>query len=93
MVRVCHAPDKVKMCDQGVAGGKAKLICHSISMFFLALTIIVYIMEKSIRYVTVIKFNPNSILSILQDPHVQPSHHVPYNQLDREAIQVDKKSV
>ena len=51
-VMVCHqddVEDKIKWCDQGVAG-KARLICFSISVIFLALTIILYIMEKSLRY-------------------------------------------
>ena len=50
-VRVCHqdhVEDKIKWCDEGVFG-KAKPICFSISVFFLTLTIIVYIMEKSVR--------------------------------------------
>ena len=50
-VRVCHVRDvkeTVKWCYQGVAG-KAKLICLCISLFFLVLTILVFIMEKSVR--------------------------------------------
>ena len=50
-VKICHLEelkDTVKWCDEGV-GGEARLICFSISLFFLALTIIVYIMEKSVR--------------------------------------------
>ena len=50
-VKICHQDeikDTVKWCDEGVAGA-ARLICFSISLFFLALTIIVYIMEESVR--------------------------------------------
>ena len=48
---ICHfgENDAAKICDEEVMG-KSHPICLSVSVFFLSLTLVVYIVEESVRY-------------------------------------------